>query len=279
MYKETLKNYYDYTLPLYRLFWHGEARAIHYGMWDASTRTFQDALLNTNKVLADRAGIRSGERILDAGCGVGGSAFWLARHREVSVVGITVSEKQYEKAQSLAARYGLADKVQFFLEDYTSTRFPNASFDVVWAIESVCHATDKGRFLREAYRLLKPGGRIVISDGFVEREPASSNEKKLLENFLTGFVVENLARSEKFTIEMSVAGFRDVQSWNETPAIMPTSTSMARMSRWSLPLSSLTTWLRLTPRLLVNNNRAGIDQYTLFKTGVLAYRVFVGEKT
>lgn len=275
---ETLKNYYDYTLPLYRMFWHGETRAIHYGMWDASTSTFKEALLNTNKALAERAGVRAGERVLDAGCGVGGSAFWLAQHRGANVVGITVSEKQYQKARGLATRYGLSDKVEFFLEDYTKTHFPDGSFDVVWAIESVCHATDKMLFLKEAYRLLKPGGRLVVSDGFVEREAHDEKEIKLLCNFLKGFAVDDLARTKSFGEMVKEAGFRDVKSWDETKAIVPTSRSMARMSRWSLPLSTLTTWLGLTPQLLVDNNRAGIDQQYLFSNRVLTYRIFVGGK-
>lgn len=278
MNQETLKAYYDYTLPLYRMFWHGDTRAIHYGMWDASTHTLKDALLNTNKVLAERVGVQSNERVLDAGCGVGGSAFWLARNRGARVVGITLSEKQYQKAWELTSRYELADKVEFFLEDYTKTHFPDASFDIVWAIESVCHAADKLVFLKEAQRLLKAGGRVVVADGFVEREPRNTTETKQLESFLKGFAVEDLARSGRFEELMREAGFKDVQSWDETRTILPTARSMARMSRWSLPLSRLTTSLKLTPPLLVHNNRAGIDQEYLFKNGVLAYRIFVGHK-
>ncbi len=278
MYQDTIEDYYNYTLPFYKVFWHGNTRAIHYGIWDESTRSFQDALLNTNKTLANMAGVQSGERVLDAGCGVGGSAFWLARQRGATVVGVTISEKQFKKAQELAIRFGITDKVSFYREDYTRTHFQDGTFDIVWAIESVCHASNKSLFLKEARRLLKSGGRLVLSDGFVAREPKNSKERGALQNFLKGFVVEELAGVHSFKKLMTDARFRCITSLDKTSQILPTSLSMARMSRWGLPLSRLTTWLGLTPPLLVRNNKAGIDQYNLFRDGVLVYCIFVGVK-
>jgi|TARA_Y100000031_G_scaffold156411_1_gene210845 cyclopropane fatty-acyl-phospholipid synthase-like methyltransferase len=101
MYQERVKKYYDYTLNLYKLFWHGDTYAVHYGIWDESTKSLHDALLNANKFLADRTDIKSGEKALDAGCGVGGSAFWLAKKRGAYVVGITISQKKYYPTEYL----------------------------------------------------------------------------------------------------------------------------------------------------------------------------------
>lgn len=278
MYQKTVKTYYDYTLNLYDFFWHGDTGAVHYGIWNSTTKSLHDALLNTNIFLADQANIHTGEKILDAGCGVGGSAFWLAKNKGAFVQGITISEKQLEKAKELQKRLGLENKTEFSLQDYTKTNFYDASFDVVWAIESVCHAIDKKDFLNEAHRLLRPGGRLVISDGFLEYGPDSMMEKKKLANFLKGMALDNLAGAGEFENAVREVGFKNVKNIDKTEAILPTASKMALMSCWSWPLSVITTALGLTPRLLVDNNRAGIDQYNLFKNRILTYRVFVAEK-
>lgn len=278
MYQNKIKAYYDYTLPFYKLFWHGNTRALHYGIWDSSTKNLKEALLNTNRFLAEKARIHPGEEVLDVGCGVGGSAFWLAKHCGVHVVGVTISERQYAKAKELSSRFHLEDRTEFYLGDYTNTSFPDESFDVVWAIESVCHALDKRVFLKEVYRLLRPDGRLVIADGFLKRKPQNNREETLLRNFFSGLALDNLAWSQVFEASITKIGFKNVENFDKTKEILPTATTLARMSRWSWPLSIVTTWLRITPRLLVDNNRAGIDQYYLIKNGIITYRVFVAEK-
>lgn len=278
MYQEQVKAYYDYTLNLYKVFWHGETRAVHCGIWDERTRNLREALLNTNKFLADSADIKPGDKVLDAGCGVGGSAFWLAKERGTRVDGITISERQLAKAKELAVRLDLSKQTEFYLRDYTKTGFPDESFGVIWAIESVCHATDKSAFLREAYRLLKPGGRVAVADGFMERKPTNEKEETALNNFLRGMALDNLAEPIGFENAMTESGFKDIKNIDKTESILPTAYKMARLFRWSWPLSVLTTWLRLTPRLLADNNRAGIDQLYLLKKGILTYRIFIAKK-
>lgn len=278
MYKDEVKDYYDYTINLYKVFWHGDTRAVHCGIWDKDTKNLHEALLNTNKFLADQANIKSGDKVLDAGCGVGGSVFWLLKNKSIRAVGITISKKQLNKAKELQKRLGIQGEIEFYLKDYSKTNFPDASFDIVWAIESVCHAISKRDFLKEAHRLLKPGGRLVIADGFLEHEPSNTLEKKKLANFLKGLVLDNLVTATEFECSMNDIGFTNIKNMDKTEAILPTAIRMTRMSRWSWPFSVITTWLGLTPRLLVDNNRAGIDQYYLFKNRILTYRVFVGEK-
>jgi len=85
-----IRAYYDQTWLDYRMLWlNPQNRAIHFGYWEKHTRSHAQSLLAMNRVLANYLGIRSGQRILDAGCGVGGSAIWLAKTYDVQVVGIT----------------------------------------------------------------------------------------------------------------------------------------------------------------------------------------------
>jgi len=81
-----IADYYNQTLNHYQNWWNLDKNmAVHYGIWDSHTRNFQESLTNTNLVLMNMAFIAHGDKILDAGCGVGGSAFFLAQNKKVIV--------------------------------------------------------------------------------------------------------------------------------------------------------------------------------------------------
>lgn len=276
---EKVAEYYDITLPYYKWFWHrdSESSALHYGFWENDTRTVKDALLNENKFLAELAGVRSGTKVLDAGCGIGGSAIWLAKNRGAHVVGITLSKKQLEKAKELAKARGIDNKAEFYLKDFMNTGFPDDSFDVVWAIESVCHAVDKKIFLKEAYRVLKKGGRIVVADGFLRRKPNPS-EEIAYNNFLEGFVLPGLASADLFREEMAEVGFRDMRFLDKTEETKPSSKILYKRTRLFYPVVSFLNWLHIISNVLIKNSIAGIAQWELVKGGIICYGVFYGEK-
>jgi tocopherol O-methyltransferase len=84
--------------------------------------------------------------VLDAGCGIAGSGIGLAEQRGATVVGVTPVRTQVERARRTIAKRELAHAVSVEQADYTATHFPNASFDVIWALESVCHTRAKAAF-------------------------------------------------------------------------------------------------------------------------------------
>src|SRR2546430_12085292 len=121
------------------------------------------------------SGYRAERESWTPAAGVGGSAIWLARTFDVQMVGITPVSSQVERARGFAAQRGVSDRVRFAKEDYLHTSFPDASFDVIWAVESICHAADKAAFYREARRLLRPGGRLgIVEDLRTARPPPAS---------------------------------------------------------------------------------------------------------
>jgi len=267
-------------LPYYKFFWSKdkERSAIHYGFWDSDTKSLNDALSNQNKFLADVAGINADDKVLDAGCGVGGSAIWLAKNKGARVVGITISQRQLQKAKKLADLHGVGDEVEFYLTDYTNTKFPNESFDVVWGIESICHAEVKKHFLQEAYRILKIGGRLIVADGFLLREPQSEREKKILQDFLDGFALLNLARVDQFKSAIESVGFTNIKFWDKTKEVEPSSKIMYKKVKLFYPLAKILNFLHIIPDLLIKNNNAGIAQRELLKSGLGGYGVFYAEK-
>lgn len=275
---EAIRAYYDYTLPLYRLFWHGETGALHYGFCDETTRTVRDELLNTNRFLATVAGVAARSRVLDAGCGVGGSAIWLAHRFGATAVGITLSVRQAERARAVATEQGVADRAIFAVRDYLDTGYPDASFDIVWALESVCYADDKSAFLREAFRVLRPGGRLVVGDGFLRRAPRDAGEVGDLRTFLHGLVLPGLTTVTGFVDAMAAAGFRDVRAWDKTAEALPSARRLRARCRLAYPVARLAQRLGMVPALLTDNVRAGIVQLRMIMRGLAAYAVVCGER-
>ena len=107
-----LVSYFEDAKSDYRLWWMtSTALAMHFGFYDEETRNHAEALINMNRVLATRAELRSSDRVLDAGCGVGGSAIWLAREFGVRVVGINVVPGDIDQGRRYARRRNVADRV------------------------------------------------------------------------------------------------------------------------------------------------------------------------
>ncbi len=166
--KKTLVEYYNKTYKDYRVFYGlDKTLSIHFGYYDDNNKTQDKAVINMNKVLASISKITVDDVVLDAGCGIGGSSIWLAKNIGCKVIGITLSERQAFLASKLAQKNNVSNLVQFFVKDFTSTKFPPNSFDVVWGLESICYAKNKRDFLSEARRILKKGGRIIVADGFL----------------------------------------------------------------------------------------------------------------
>lgn len=103
-------------------------------------------------------------KILDVGCGIGGSTRHMAKRwtKTAQVTGITLSKAQVERANLFTQTQGIENAL--FLEcDALNMEFPDASFDIVWAVESEMHMPDKDYFISEMVRVLKPGGMLVIA--------------------------------------------------------------------------------------------------------------------
>src|SRR5260370_24043449 len=109
----------------YRGFWLNlDNRTIHFGYWDDHTRSHPDSLINMNRQMAARLDLRANQRILDAGCGVGGSAMWLAQVYAVKVVGINIVPDHVAPGARDAAERGLTEQIRFEPQDFHHTPFP-----------------------------------------------------------------------------------------------------------------------------------------------------------
>jgi ubiquinone/menaquinone biosynthesis C-methylase UbiE len=116
--------------------------------------------------LAKRAAPARGLRVLDVGCGLGGSARFLAQEYACRVTGVDLTREYVDAAGDLAVRVGLADKVEFRQASALALPFAAGEFDLVWTEHVQMNIADKGAFYAELARVLKRGGRLVYHDIF-----------------------------------------------------------------------------------------------------------------
>ncbi|MEI9810439.1 MAG: methyltransferase domain-containing protein [Bacteroidota bacterium] len=205
-YHKKIVEYYNSTEHAYKDSWDlTNSLAIHYGYWDEKVQSFPRSLLRMNEVMAEAAAITASDKVLDAGCGVGGSSIYLASAVGCKVTGITLSERQVTQAIANAKHKKVEGLVDFKVMNYGHTSFAGESFDVVWGCESICYADNKEQFIKEAYRILKPGGRLVVADGFVTK--FDHNEEPIIRQWLDGWQVNYLESPERFSHFMQQAGF------------------------------------------------------------------------
>jgi cyclopropane fatty-acyl-phospholipid synthase-like methyltransferase len=218
---QEIVDYYDHCQVDYEQFWHLNARmCMHYGYWDDATPNLRTALANMNERVAEFGGVKHGDYVLDAGCGVGGSSIFLAQKLECNVKGITLSSKQVDQCKTNASVHGMSLLTSFECQNYLETPFPDNTFDVVWAIESVCYAHDKIDFLNEAYRILKPGGKVVVADFFSNNVEPNTKNSVLMDKWTRTWAINAYADIDDFWEKIHVAGFRDPKRLDITPKVV-----------------------------------------------------------
>ena len=135
--------------------------------------------LDANDVLAERASIGDGSRVVDFCAGLGGPARYLAHRYGADVTGIDLTPARVKGAEELTRLVGLQNSVRVIEGNVLKVPLPDASVDVVISQEALLHVRDKERALAEAFRILKPRGRIAFTD-WVAHRPLSGADKEFM---------------------------------------------------------------------------------------------------
>jgi tocopherol O-methyltransferase len=278
-YHKKIVDYYKATENAYKDSWDLEnSLSIHYGYYDDKVKSFPQSLLRMNEIMMEAVGITNRDKVLDAGCGIGGSSIFLAGKLGCHVTGITLSERQAQLATKNAQERKLNGLTRFEVMDYCNTSFGSESFDVIWGCESICYADDKEKFIREAFRLLKQGGRLVVADGFVTK--FENNEHPVIRQWLDGWQVNYLETPERFNQFMQQAGFGEISCRDISSN---TRQSSRRLLRFYYLASLYVAWKKLsfsnrTTEMQKNNIRACKYQYYGMQKSLWQYWLFTARK-
>ena len=171
---DAVARHYDELDPFYRGVW-GEH--VHHGLFDTGTESVEEATEALVRLVAERARVSAGDSVVDIGCGYGGTARWLAQHRDARVTGLTLSVAQAEAARAT----GADPRVEILVRDWLDNGLAAGAFDVALAIESTTHMPDRPRVFAEVARVLRPGGRLVACVWCTSERPKRWEVRHLLE--------------------------------------------------------------------------------------------------
>ena len=215
-----------------------------------------------------------GSRVLDVGCGIGGSARILARDYGFDVLGVSISPAQIRRATELTPE-GLT--CRFAVMDALDLQLADQQFDAVWTVEAGPHMPDKQRFADELLRVLRPGGCLAVAD-WNRRDPVdgamSRRERWVMRQLLHQWAHPEFASIRGFAANLEVSPHR-------RGAISTGDWSVATLPSWidsiaegvrrpgavlGLGPKAVLQGLRETPTLLL--------MHWAFATGLMQFGVF-----
>jgi len=228
LFEDEFQRYYEEAGPDYAAW--SSAFNMHFGYFRRGMNPLdREAMLEqmNGEVLRRLCTTGDRPRILDMGCGLGATLRSIARLLpEAELKGITLVPWQREQGCRLNRASERCAKIELSVANYERTAFQAETFDAVYAIESSCYGTgaNKACLIREAHRLLRPGGRIVVADGFIGSGTLRGPQRAIYRRLCDCWVIEELGEIELFTGELERAGFCEIVAeqiqWRVTPSVL-----------------------------------------------------------
>ncbi len=163
---QQIRKFYDASSELWEKVWGEHMHHGYYGRGGHYKIERRQAQIDLIEELLFWAGVtleNPPQNIIDVGCGIGGSTLYLVQKFGANATGITLSPVQASRANERARAEELQERVEFQVANALEMPFADNSFDLVWSLESGEHMPDKTKFLQECYRVLQPGGRLILA--------------------------------------------------------------------------------------------------------------------
>ena len=279
--KKHIIEYYDKSRSSYQDVWHlDDCLALHYGFWEKGVYSLKQALVRENQVLADLLDIKSTDKVLDAGCGVGGSSIFLSKNFNCQVHGITLSQEQVSLATQAAKNQSVSDLLNFSVQDFHHTNFDDDSFDVIWFVESFCHSDSPDKLLKEMFRILKPNGKILIADGFLSKEERNEKDRFILKKWLNNWAINMIPFLGTVTKSMTDLGYKDVTTLDYSREVSTSSLILYIYANLALLYGKLRNFIGKSygNEITVKNTIGAKYQYLAFRKKLWRYNIVTALK-
>jgi sterol 24-C-methyltransferase len=207
----------------YKIFLKGRK---HFGFYPTNNTdiSIKDAQIKMEDLLAKSLVLKKGETILDAGCGEGWVAIYLAQKYKCKVIGVDLLDWAVEKANKNAIDQGVSDLVKFQQMDYTKLDFPDKTFNAVYTMETLVHVPDHMAALKHFYRVLKPKGRVALFEYSIQPDEQLSNtDKSIKKMIIEGSAMHSLPffLHNSFPDWLKKAGFKNIKVQDITSHVIP----------------------------------------------------------
>ena len=215
---DNINAYYD--SPAVLLFEELAQQQIHLGYWDDKYPHIDlaQAAKRLTQIVIDQIDIPKDANFLDIGCGCGLPAIEIVKQKDCFLEGITINSLQEEKATTLAEVSGLSNRASFCVGDASALPYADYQFNGALLLESIHHIGHQ-EALAETWRVLKPGGTVLIADGVVLKDEVDDADKSMLAET---FVAKSLLTESEIKVQLQQAGFTDIEVIDLTQAIQPT---------------------------------------------------------
>jgi cyclopropane fatty-acyl-phospholipid synthase-like methyltransferase len=200
--RDTVRTYYDQNTAFFLAFNRSrKADNIHRALWTNEDQTLEEALNVINEyILREIESVAPTQaRIADLGCGVGAGLIYIhSRLKEPTVAsGLTLSSVQARLARQFAKSSSLEGQVHFLEGDFLSVPLSSASLDAIYSVEAIVHAHEPEHYFREASRLLRPGGKLILVDDYRTARRLLADEIQWLKAFIDGWHVPGVITVEE----------------------------------------------------------------------------------
>lgn len=222
--QQQIQQFYDASSGLWEQIWGEHMHHGYYGAAGNERKERRQAQIDLIEELLKWGEVDQAKQILDVGCGIGGSSLYLAEKFGAIATGITLSPVQANRATERAKAAGI--NASFQVADALNMPFPDQSFDLVWSLESGEHMPDKTKFLRECYRVLKPGGLFLMATWChrPDQPPHSSlsqDEQKHLAEIYRVYCLPHVISLPEYEAIAHQLNFQNVRTADWSTAVAP----------------------------------------------------------
>jgi cyclopropane fatty-acyl-phospholipid synthase-like methyltransferase len=190
---------------------------LNLGYWKTA-RTIDDACVAMAMLVAETAGIGAGSEVVDVGFGFADQdMLWMERLAPARITGLNITPSQVRLARERVAARGMADRIELLQASATAIPLPDASCDQVVGVECAFHFDTREDFFREAFRVLRSGGRLVLGD-VIRAQPDPRPFRRRVQDFNWKFFMQKYAvpaanadTRESYAAKLGAAGFAAVR--------------------------------------------------------------------